>query len=360
MSNWKNFLNLQGVKWVDAEGYDAIAFFNDNPTPALDPITQTAIADLGHQQIISIAGPDSAKFLQGQVSCDVNELNDKTTRLGAHCTPKGRMIADFRAALLEENHIALRAHAEAIEALAKSLGKYIIFSKAEIESRSDTLKVLGIVGPEANSLLAEYFGSIPEQISDMVSTDGKYLIKIDEDRFECWLPPTEAESFWEHMAKKCQLLGTHHWDALDIRQGIGQVRGQTIELLIPQMLNMQLIGGINFKKGCYTGQEIVARMHYLGKLKRHMYRASVANSVVSNLTEGNSVFTPGMDLYSEKTKQSVGHVVFSAPVNESTTELLIVCTAQAVEDNNVFIDADKTQKLELLPLPYAITNNQEE
>ena len=139
------------------------------------------------------------------------------------------------------------------------------------------------------------------------------------------------------------------WLLGQIRAGIGQVTGTTRELFIPQMINLQALGGVSFKKGCYTGQEIVARMQYLGKLKRRLYRLALAATPAP---------APGTEIFSPTHASSVGEVVLAA-LSPSGSELLAVLTADAVADDNLHLGSPDGPRLELLTLPYELDRDRE-
>ncbi len=317
----------------------------------IDSANPPLLADLGHQQLLSVIGPDAGKFLQGQLTCDIGKITRNNSGLGAHCTAKGRMISSFRIAALTENHIELRMHRGILESAAKALGKYIVFSKAELQSKPGQFQLLGIAGPEAEILLVNCFGTVPKQCNEVIQHQQNLLIKIGEQRFEVWVESTNAESVWSTLAPDCQLIGTPDWDLLEIRDGIGQVRPETVEMFIPQLINFDVVGAISFNKGCYTGQEVIARMHYLGKLKRRMYRTSTA-------IDKGDLPLPGAEVYTTATQQSVGNVVISAPARAGEIELLVVATTAAADSGQLYLDRERTQKLNLLPLPYAITEKE--
>lgn len=306
--------------------------------------------DISDHGILQVKGPDAKKFLQGQVTCDMDALSysddQNQTNLGAHCTHKGRMLFSFRALQVSEDTIALGMPKELIPHALECLKKYSVFSKVELNDASEDYLMLGVADLTAlgNSNIKEYFPKPPEVLGNATQLGGVNLIRISEKRYECWIDKEVASVLTKELAP---ISDQNQWDTLNISDGIGEVRTETIEEFIPQMLNYQLIGnGISFKKGCYTGQEVVARMHYLGKLKRHMYRFS---------TSVSKLIAPGTPLFSPDTKQTIGHVVISAQADDGQ-ELLAVVTEQARNDDKVFADENCQHKLEALTLPYAITN----
>lgn len=317
-------------------------------TLALDPTTDnlaTYLVDLGHQGLLSIQGPDAAKFLQGQVTCDVRELTAaKVTRLGAQCTLKGRMLLSFRALQLDSEQILLRMPGGLVEKAIASFAKYIVFSKAKLHDRSNAYHRLGLYGPEAESLITKVLGTLPENRDDWCASDKAIVIKLDDQRYECWLEPNSVDVIEQALIPSCIRAGENLWTLLDIRAGLGEVRPETSEMFTPQALNYQLVNAINFRKGCYTGQEIVARLHYRGTLKRHMYRL---------ITRGNSTQLPPLgSAVLTSDQRNIGEIVLAARTDSGAIELLASITDEQIE--HAHIGTTEQQKLEQLPLPYAI------
>lgn len=336
-TSWLTFLEQQGLTLSSAEALCQ---------PPVDTDSTTLICPLTHYQLLTVTGPDSFKFLQGQVTCNVEELRQSASRMGAHCTHKGRMIANFRAFALSEQSIGLSLYTGCLEPLKTALQKYIVFSKAQLAENSD-LVPLGIAGPQAAALLQTIFPTLAVSQFATTTTNADHALCITPNIFECWLTPETAQQLWLAAAPDCKAGNTIDWDLLKIRQGIADVRAETVDMFIPQMLNLDQLGGINYKKGCYTGQEVVARMTYLGKLKRHTYRAEIKNATAPQ---------PGTDLYSPTANQSVGNVVMAAATGNGQYECLICVTDQAVAADAVYLDQEQQQKFKTLSLPYAITD----
>lgn len=334
MSDWNHFLASKGAT-QSASGQ------LDFPHPALSP-ENTYVMPL-EQGLIEIKGPDSVKFLQGQVTCDVRELAEKTTRLGAQCNIKGRMLLCFRAMQSDNERILLRVHSGLVANGLASLGKYIVFSKAKLADVTSSYRYLGIAGAQAAHLVKETFAVDLAKDEDWQAADEHLIIRIAENRYECWIAASEAETIWNKLSAHTIPAGQNLWNLLNIQAGIGDITPETYEAFTPQAINFQLVNGINFRKGCYTGQEIVARLHYRGTLKRHMYRFEFSSV-------DHSLPLPGSELKNAEGK-TVGEVILAAYTNDQGGELL----ASVVDDERVTIYlANNPQKLSLLSLPYAI------
>ncbi|MFO1388874.1 YgfZ/GcvT domain-containing protein [Cellvibrio sp.] len=337
MLDWNAFLAAKGAK-ATADGKVVFPITDFSPE-------QTYLIPLA-QGLIEIKGPDSAKFLQGQVTCDVRELSTKTTRLGAQCNPKGRMLLCFRALQTDAERILLRVGAGLVDKGLASLGKYIVFSKAKLADQSEAYRCLGVAGPNATQIIEQAFGwNIPNN-EDWEAAGENLIIRLDENRYECWVIATEAERLWNLISEKAIPANQNHWNLLNIRAGLGDITPETYEAFTPQTINFQLVNGINFRKGCYTGQEIVARLHYRGTLKRHMYRFGF---------ESNQLPVAGSELLNTEGK-AIGDVVLAAWASTGKGELL----ASVVDDErDSLLVPNNPQKLSLLSLPYAIPTSNE-
>ena len=328
MSDWNSFLATQGDA---AQTYSLL-------TPEI-----TYLMPLQQQGLLALDGVDAGKFLQGQVTCDVRELENHNTRLGAQCNIKGRMLLCFRALQASPQQILLGMHRDLVTSGLSSFGKYSVFFKVKLADVSEQYRCVGIAGPKASQLVAEALGIHIAGDLGWQASGNSFISRISEDRFECWLAASEADAIWQKLAPHCALAGQNEWTLLNIQAGLGDLTPTTVETFTPQGINFQLVNGINFRKGCYTGQEIVARLHYRGSLKRHMYRFEFA-------LNNQALPIAGSELLNGDGKV-MGEVVIAAQKNESSGELL----ASVVDDQRIAIFLPQNpQKLSLLPLPYAI------
>ncbi|MEW7857638.1 MULTISPECIES: YgfZ/GcvT domain-containing protein [Pseudomonas] len=301
---------------------------------------------LSHEGVLAVRGPDASKFLQGQLTCNLNYLSDSQSSLGARCTQKGRMQSSFRI-LLEGDGCLLAMATELLEPQLADLKKYAVFSKAKLSDESALWARFGL--GNADTLLAGLGLELPPEDGAVARNDGLIAIRVSADRTELWAPADQAEVLREKLAAQLPEGDLNQWLLGQIRAGIGQVMPATRELFIPQMLNLQAIGGVSFKKGCYTGQEIVARMQYLGKLKRRLYRLAL---------NAEELPEPGTPLFSPTHGSSIGEVVIAARA-EQNIELLAVLQAEAAEDGNLHLGALEGPGLHLLDLPYQLDRDRE-
>ena len=300
---------------------------------------------LPHEGVLSVQGPDAAKFLQGQLTCNLDYLDDSHSSLGARCTPKGRMLSSFRIVPHAQGYLLAMA-SDLIEAQLADLKKYAVFFKVQLQDASADWVRYGIRGvaemPLTPALVA------PVEPGTLQTANGMLALRLDENRIELWVPQAQAEAVHEQLRAALAERPLEAWLLQQIRAGVGQVFGATRELFIPQMINLQALGGVSFRKGCYAGQEIVARMQYLGKLKRRMYRLALDGA------------TPaiGAELFSPVHASSVGEVVLAAST-ENGCELLAVVQEDALADGRLSLDKSADSSLRLLELPYQLDRDRE-
>ena len=301
---------------------------------------------LSHEGILAVRGSDASKFLQGQLTCNLNYLSDTQASLGARCTQKGRMQSSFRI-LLEGDGCLLAMARELLEPQLADLKKYAVFSKSKLTDESAAWVRFGL--GHADAALTSLGLELPEAVDSVVRADSLIAIRVSAQRAELWAPASETERLRSQLASLARESDLNPWLLGQVRAGIGQVMAQTRELFIPQMLNLQAVGGVSFKKGCYTGQEIVARMQYLGKIKRRLYRLALDASVLPE---------PGTPLFAPSHASSIGEVVIAAR-SATGMELLAVLQAEAAEAGDIHLATLEGPALHLLDLPYSLDRDRE-
>jgi folate-binding protein YgfZ len=301
---------------------------------------------LSHEGVLAVIGNDASKFLQGQLTCNLNYLSETHSSLGARCTQKGRMQSSFRIVLEPEGCLLAMAR-ELVEPQLADLKKYAVFSKSKLTDDSASWVRFGL--HQADAALESLGLNLPAETDSVVRANGLIAIRVSEGRAELWAAAEQTESLEQHLKAQLVEADLNQWILGQIRAGIGQVMPQTRELFIPQMLNLQAVGAVSFKKGCYTGQEIVARMQYLGKLKRRLYRLRL---------DSDELPAPATPLFAPAHGSSVGEVVMAAHA-ENGIELLCVLTADAVEVGEIHIGDAQGPTLSLLDLPYQLDRDRE-
>lgn len=320
--------------------------FQNNATSMLDVKTNTPLhlCPLEQYQLIVVEGADALTFLQGQCTCDFTKLTENNTTLGAHCTPKGRMISSFLAAKTAENQYTLRTHTRTANTLLNALKKYAVFSKASLHI-DQTIACFGLLGNQAKA--KELISTLSTTLVHNQHTPFTHKVIQHTQAYEIWI---DAAQFTTNtQLNSLPIIAKQAWDLMLIRNGIGDVRESTIEELLPQEVNLQLTGGVDFKKGCYTGQEIIARMHYRGNLKKHMYRgvASPLNATAFDINTQN--------LIDADTQKNVGKVLLAVQTSDTSAEFLSIINDDYIDNKTALLSEYPEAKIEWLPLPYAIT-----
>jgi folate-binding protein YgfZ len=338
--DWQAFITSAGGT-AQADG--RLAF--PEPAAALSAAGSGILADLSHFGLVRFSGADAQAFLQGQLSCDVAAIADGGTAFGSYCTPKGRMLATFLLWREGEAYSMLLSRSIA-PAIAKRLKMFVMRSKVVTEDLSDATVLLGLGGDKAAAALATLSGAgLPAAgrlaraagIGAVVAlADGRFLLACDDAQ--------AAVGAWNSLGGQLVPAGGAAWDWMDIRSGTPMLTAPVQEQFVPQMANLELIGGVSFKKGCYPGQEIVARTQYLGKVKRRMFRARVSEAAQA-----------GDELFSDDTNgQSNGMVLSAQPAPGGAWEALVVVQLASKETSRVRLRSPAGPVLEFIDLPYQV------
>lgn len=316
-SDWKSFLLdehgvLTTATRIDFSGYEPEA------KKRLCPVTQLGV--------LTVAGKDAASFLQGQITCNVHDITDNKSSLGAICNPKGRVITTFLLVKRADVYLLL-VPVELLAPIKKRLQMYVLRSAVTLTDSSDELCLIGCCQLDVQTSANDQLGNTTRQQSrltiDLSRQVNRRLLITDAE---------DAQQFWKEQISKYgyQPASSEVWRSLDISDGIPWLTMETSEEYIPQMLNLDTLGGISFTKGCYTGQEIVARTHYLGKSKRQMF------VVECDLTEPPAANTAIID---DSTGESVpaGHVL-QAQASQSGCKMLVVLSVSETGTYQLKID----------------------
>jgi folate-binding protein YgfZ len=304
----------------------------------------SVLALLGHLGVLQFSGEDAEAFLQGQLSCDVAAVGLRSSAYGAYCSPQGRMLANF---LLwrEEAGFTMALSRDIASSVQKHISKFVLRAKLKVSDASDTIVMAGAAGSKADQALSDVFPDLPKQPNEVSrQPDTGTVIKLKDGRYLLVLTPSSAAALRQRLASVLVPVGAHAWRWLDIRNGVPVVTAATQDQLVPQMANFELLGGVSFNKGCYTGQEVVARIQHLGKLKRRMFLANVAAQAKA-----------GDPLYSEDLgDQASGMVVNAEASPDGGQDLLAVVQTASRESSTVHLKSLEGPVLRFLALPYAI------
>lgn len=294
---------------------------------------------LDDRALMAVRGPQALEFLQGQVTCDLRELEEGVSLWGAHCDPKGRMQINFRVLREDEQTLLLQVPTDMVPIARESLGKYILFFRAELEEASERPHLRGLMGPDAESLLGRHWRAPAAEPGRWLSDEWGILLTLADGRYEAWL--TEAGARALDAALGQPEADRERWWLADIEAGWGWVRPTTRGRFTPQALNLPEIGGVSFRKGCYTGQEVVARLHYKGKLKQRLHRLSLAGDERPELR-------PGLPIQNAAGKKA-GELVLAAATADNSQCLAVVDEA-AAQSGDLLIDGAFPAQLQ--PIPY--------
>lgn len=305
----------------------------------------TILVDLSYLGLINFSGDDAENFLQGQFSNDVRLLASNRSQYGSYSTPKGRILANFLIWREEEGYF-LQMPAELRESIQKRLSMYVLRAKVKIRDAGEDAVRIGVAGPAAEDALRGIWGKVPAADHDVAQGARGALIRLPGARFEAAVKPEEAPDLWRALSETCTPVGSPCWEWLDIRAGIPTITQPTQEQFVPQMVNLEAIGGVSFRKGCYPGQEIVARAQYLGKVKRRMYLANIP---------GEAAPLPGDELFSADAEgQPSGMIVNAQPSPDGGFDVLAVIQTAGAEAGGTHWKSLDGPALRFLPLPYPI------
>jgi tRNA-modifying protein YgfZ len=341
-TDWQHFLESQGAAIQDG----TVVHFGHPEAELKHAASGLIVADLSHLGLIQFAGEDAQGFLQGQLTNDARLISESASQITGYCTPKGRMLATSLMWLVAPQTYLMQLPASVQPAIQKRLSMYVLRSKVKVSDASDTYVRIGVAGAGAEAALHAVAGTVPPADYAVAHWPDGWATRLPGGMFLLLVTPAQAQDVWQRLSAGGKAVGAGVWDWHLIRAGIPQIVPATQEQFVPQMANLDLVGGVNFKKGCYPGQEIVARTQYLGKLKRRMYLAHLAD-----------VAAPGTELFSDDfPEQSTGMIVNVAPAPEGGYDALAVVQISSAEAHTLHLNANDGPTLKLGSLPYPLTS----
>jgi folate-binding protein YgfZ len=306
-----------------------------------------ALPDLG---LLTVDGAEAARFLHGQLTNDVEHLQPGVARWGGYCSPKGRLLATFRY-WRDGDGIRLAVARPLAASVARRLAMYVLRAKARVTDASDAHATFGLVGRAAGDAAAAFAGAGAVDPDASASVDGVHLVGLPpapvrddgpaQPRWLLVVPAARAADAWSALSAAAAPVGTAEWRATEVRTAVARIVPGTYERFVPQMLNFESVGGVSFSKGCYPGQEVVARSQYLGKLKRRMVLVGGQGAEPA----------PGSDVHGPAGGEPVGLVVMAAPSGAGRFVALVETQVAAAEAGGLRAGA---AELSLHPLPYAL------
>ena len=315
-----------------------------HPTEALPAAVDprlNGVARITTLGVIRIEGEEAARFIHGQLSNDFSLLGLNQARLSAYCNPQGRMLASFIGFKVSPQEILLLCHSDLLEATLKRLSMFVMRAKARLSNATTAYQIWGLAGAAQCSLGEASAPDTKPQPWDMqrVSDAGPYVITLYPAagvHRQLWIAPGD------HPQPSGAELTEAMWNWSEIQSGVATLSSVSAQAYVPQMLNYESIGGVNFKKGCYPGQEVVARSQFRGTLKRRTY---ILHSDTP-LHAGDAVFA-GAD-----TEQPVGGIVQVAKAPDGGVDALASLQISAIGSGNLRTAA--ATALSVCPLPYAL------
>jgi hypothetical protein len=339
---WNSFLTTRGDK-IDPDIGDLL---HRGQSQIRTLVKRDCVADLSHLALIRVNGADAAEYLNGQFTTDVRRLQPHSSQLSAYCEPQGRTLAVFRA-MRRHDEFWLCLPENLRDVMINRLRKFVLRARATVNA-ADDLILIGLAGSGAEQILARVDLVAPQDVAS--SRDGMTILRAPGQwpRYEIIASVEQAKTLWQELSRRCVPTGSSVWRWHDIQAGIPSVFSQTAEHFVPQSLNLDLLGGIDFAKGCYPGQEIIARVRFRGRIKQRTYRAWV--DLENEPRPGDSLYSPDYP-----SGQAAGTVLDAQAAPEGGCDLLAVI-AISVAGGELHIGQIDGPTLESRPLPYLLTD----
>lgn len=305
---------------------------------------RAVVCDLTPLSLIAVTGTDATAFLQGQLSVDVDGFRPGQCRYASFNSPKGRMLANFvlwKDAEGDDGWLALLP-ADIAPSVAKRLSMFVLRSKVALAFVSDTSDRFGVGGPAGADALRQALGVVPATF-EALTVKSATVLGLPGPRFIIVTPRISSQSLRTALHRHATAAPFDVWRWLTIRAGVPVITTATQDRFVAQTANWELLGGVDFQKGCYTGQEIIARMHYLGRLKE---RTFLLHADARDVAPGVRIFSAAFG------DQPCGTVVNAAAAPRGGSELLAVVQIAAAATGEVHASAPDGPMLTPLPLPY--------
>ncbi len=304
------------------------------PIPAFDTSALQGVCPLEHLGVIRAQGEDAATFLHGQLTQDFALLGRTEARLAGYCSAKGRMLASFIGFKRPDGEILLICPRDLLAPTLKRLSMFVLRAKVRLSDASGDFALFGLVGSSVPTALP----GVPWSLADIAQGQAVRLPPAEGcPRALLCLPADQAP-------EAAPALPPALWHWLDVRSGVAMVTAPVVEAFVPQMLNLESVGGVNFKKGCYPGQEVVARSQFRGTLKRRAY-----------LAHGDAPMQPGQAVFhASDAEQPCGTVAAAAPHPVSGWDAIVSMQTSAADGQPLTLERVDGPALALLPLPYAL------
>jgi folate-binding protein YgfZ len=339
--DWQNFLTQLGATINSG----IVLRFGDAAAELNATAQHTVLIDLSQFGTLRVSGDEAQSFLQNLLSNDIREVSSTRAQLSSFNTAKGRMLATMLI-WREGDDYLLQLPQVLCEPIRKKLSMYVLRAKVKVTDASNEIISLGLSGANAQEFLRAQFSELPKLPLSVISAAQGSAIKFDDTRFQVNASAPHAAALWRSLSQHAQPVGSVCWDWLNIRSGIPIILPPTQEQFVAQMVNLELIGGVSFNKGCYPGQEIVARMQYLGKLKRRMFQAHIDSSDAPQA--GDELFSTDME------GQASGMIVNAAPAPGGGYDVLASVQSSSHDTQAIHWKSLQGAALQFMPLPYSL------
>lgn len=298
--------------------------------------------------LIAASGADARSFLHGQLTSDIENLRQDRAQLAGYCSAKGRLLALFTAFVADNGDVLLECDTSLLPQTLKRLQMFVLRAQCKLRNADTDYRIIGVSafydGDQAFTL---------QSIGSVQKHDGTFLIRLqdaaDTPRHLLIVPVAKYDEVLAQLSATPGLTALTHlqWDALQVQAAVPRITAPVVEQFVPQMVNLEALGGVNFKKGCYPGQEVVARSQYRGTLKRRMFPVNAVDASVA-MSAGQEVFVKS------EPAQPAGMVVFGAgntalvELKLSALEALNACT------DSLHLQSAEGALLNVGKLPYTL------
>lgn len=305
--------------------------------------------------LLVLEGEDAVSFIHGQLSNDIEHLGNNQARLAAYCNPQGRMLALFHA-WKSAGKVWLTVPLDILPALQKRLQMYILRAKVTISDESGNMAILGIGGEKGGEVLSKWFDTLPSEPFGKTENEHGVLVRVADafgfPRYLLTIPDNSLQAVESELSATLSVCDENGWTMGDIKAGVPQITLPVQDKFIPQMVNLEEVGGLSFKKGCYPGQEVIARSQYKGTVKRRMVHGMVELPFEGNPSVDVNM-APGADIVAPS-GQACGTIVCSARRDNNRVDFLAVVQTDAIGSQALHAEKADGPAITWIPLPYSL------
>ncbi len=305
--------------------------------------------------LLVLEGDDAVSFIHGQLSNDIEHLGSDQARLAAYCNPQGRMLALFHA-WKSAGKVWLTVPLDILSALQKRLQMYILRAKVTLSDESGNMAVLGIGGEKGGQALSKWFETLPSDPFGKIENEHGVLVRVADafgfPRYLLVITEERLQAVESELSSTLSVCDENGWKLGDIKAGVPQITLPVQDRFIPQMVNLEQVGGLSFKKGCYPGQEVIARSQYKGTVKRRMVHGMVELPFEDNPPVDVNM-TAGADIV-DSAGQACGTVVCSARRDNNRVDFLAVVQTDAIGSQALHAEKADGPLITWIPLPYSL------